>query len=50
MFKNFLDMVRTCNIKGLPYSGSNMTYMGQRRKEKVEYWLDKAMANDEWKA
>ncbi|CAE6183154.1 unnamed protein product [Arabidopsis arenosa] len=43
-------MVKCCKITDLPYQGSNMTWAGKRRSYTVESWLDRAMANDQWKA
>ncbi|KAL1217978.1 hypothetical protein V5N11_030924 [Cardamine amara subsp. amara] len=43
-------MVQTCKVSDLPFTGNNMTWMGKRKTHTVESWLNRALANDEWRA
>lgn len=47
---DFRNTVKICKVKDLPFKGNNMTWMGKRRSHTVECWLDRAMANDYWRA
>ncbi|XP_010513002.1 PREDICTED: uncharacterized protein LOC104788940 [Camelina sativa] len=49
-FTDFRNMVNICKVSDLPFKGSNMTWSGKRRKHRVHCWLDRALANDQWKA
>lgn len=43
-------MLTTCNMYDVPYVGNYMTWSGKMNKMMVKFWLDKVMANDQWKA
>ncbi|KAG7599472.1 Reverse transcriptase domain [Arabidopsis suecica] len=47
---DFRNMVNTCKVSDLPFQGNNMTWAGKQGSHLVECWLDRAMANDQWKA
>ncbi|KAG7559049.1 Reverse transcriptase zinc-binding domain [Arabidopsis thaliana x Arabidopsis arenosa] len=47
---DFRNMVNICKVSDLPFQGNNMTWLGKRRTHIVESWIDRAMANDQWKA
>lgn len=47
---DFRNMVHTCKVSDLPFIGNNMTWLGKRRTHIVESWIDREMANDEWRA
>lgn len=49
-FVDFRNMVQICKVSDLPFKGNNMTWAGKRNTHNVECWLDRALANDEWKA
>ncbi|KAF8086556.1 hypothetical protein N665_0621s0007 [Sinapis alba] len=47
---DFNNMVNTCRLKDLPFSGNNMTWSGQRKTHLVQSWLDRSFGNDEFRA
>jgi len=49
-FVDFQNMVSTFKVSDLPFTGNNMTWVGKRKTHTIECWLDRAMANDQWKA